>query len=145
MERQFPAMTLANKHPEGNAHLRDATIDATRGLPASMLVYGSQYPEQSHCSGLYNHKPTRCHRSPARESINLLSSRLYGRLRSFTGSCALPWGIALVGCTTDRELPGSPAGLTLPRRFLYSVVMTWLSLDAARTAPITGRRAAPLI
>ena len=51
----------------------------------------------------------------------------------------------LVGCTTDRELPGSPAGLTLPRRFLYSVVMTWLSLDAARTAPITGRRAAPLI
>jgi len=93
-------------------------------------------PNNVDCSGLHDHKSTRCSRSPARGSIYLLSSRLYGRLRSFTGSCALPWGIALVGCTTDRELPGSAAGLTLPRRFLYSVVITWLWLDAAGTAPI---------
>jgi len=39
-------MTLTNKHPEGNAHLRDATIDATRRPPASMPVYGPQNPEQ---------------------------------------------------------------------------------------------------
>jgi hypothetical protein len=54
---------------------------------------------------------------PARP--NLLSSGLYRRLRSFTGSCAVQLSAVqtLAGFTAGRELRRLP--LTLPRRSLY--------------------------
>ena len=50
--------------------------------------------------------------------IYLLSSGLYRRLRSYTGSCCYQ----LVGYTTDHELRNR-VSLTLPRRLLFNCIV----------------------